>query len=509
MIMKTKLIIAVFCILLPFSWGCSQFDDINTNPDVSTKGDASMLLTGIELSFKPSNAKAFMWPFLFQKELIWTEGSISDYQYNKLPRIDYSVYDVMKNIKKMNEANTASGYTGDVYKAAGLFIQAYKLFNLTMQVGDIPFSEANQGDAGIYQPKYDSQKAIMVSLLNDLDAAADLFTNAANNNEVLSGDFFYAGNPTQWLKLVNSFKLYVLISLSKKESDADLNVVSRFKAIVNDPGKYPIMTSNDDNFQIVYRDKQGEKKPFYATGFEAYAIASAFVVDKFKELKDNRLFYYADPLANKPEDDFNSYAGLDPSAPNDINLFESASGNASMLNKLYYTPEYPQGFPYVILGYDDVQFILAEAAARGWISNPDLYYKRGIESSMKFRMNNIDPRWVHGMPLTESYISSYLDKPEVQLPADQEGKLKQIMWQKFLGSLLQNDMNVFFDYRRTGYPEFPVNPATNKNEVVDKMPLRWLYPDLEYNYNQENIQNAVNAQFGGSDDANQLIWILK
>ncbi len=159
MIMKTKSIVIILCILLPLSWGCSKFDDINSNPDVSTKGDASMLLTGIELSFRPSNAKAFMWPFLFQKELIWTEGSISDYQYNKLPRIDYSVYNVLKNINKMNEATEVSGYTGDIYKAAGIFIKSFKLFHLSMQVGDIPFSEAIQGESGIYQPKYDSQKA--------------------------------------------------------------------------------------------------------------------------------------------------------------------------------------------------------------------------------------------------------------------------------------------------------------------------------------------------------------
>lgn len=506
--MKTINIILFISLFLFFS-GCADFDDLNTNPDVSTKGDASMLLTGIELTFKPSNAKAFMWPFLFQKELIWTEGSISDYQYNKLPRVDYSVYDVLKNIKKMNEATETSGYTGDVYEAAGLFIHSYKLFNLSMQVGDIPFSEANQGEAGVYQPKYDAQKDVMIAILKDLDTAEDLFKNAINNKEVMSGDFFYNGNPSQWLKLVNSFKLYVLISLSKKENDNDLNLVNKFVAVVNDPVKHPIMTSNDDNFQIVYRDKQGEKKPFYATGFEAYAIASSFVVDKFKNLKDRRLFYYADPLKGKPEHDFNSYAGLDPSAPNEINLFESASGNASMINKLYYSQDYPQGFPYVILGFDDVQFIIAEAAARGWIPNTEKYYKNGIRSSMEFRMHHIDPKYAHGMELTESYISSYLEKPEVQLPADKEGKIRQIMWQKFLGSLLQNDMNVFFDYRRTGYPEFPINPATNKNEVSTKMPLRWLYPDLEYNYNQENIHSAVNSQFGGSDDANQLIWVLK
>jgi hypothetical protein len=175
---------------------------------------------------------------------------------------------------------------------------------------------------------------------------------------------------------------------------------------------------------------------------------------------------------------------------------------------VYYTPDYPAGLPYVIFGYSDVQFTLAEAGVRGWISDEATYYRNGIEAAMQFRMNNIDPKWVHGMPLTDTYISSYLDKPEVQLPADEEGKLKQIMWQKYLGSLFQNDWNVFFDYRRTGYPEFPVNPATNKNEIADKMPVRWLYPDAEYNYNQENAQNAVNSQFDGKDDENEVMWIL-
>jgi hypothetical protein len=194
---------------MQFCWGCSKFDEINTNPDVSTKGDAAMLLTGIELSFRPSTSKSFMYPFLLQKELVWSEGSISDYQYNKLTRIDYSVYDVLTNVKKMNESATVSGYKGDIYRAAGIFIQCYKLFNLSMQVGDIPYSEALQGESGVYKPKYDSQKEVMTSILNQLDTAEVLFSNSVNNNEVLSGDFFYSGNPSKWLKLVNSYKLYV------------------------------------------------------------------------------------------------------------------------------------------------------------------------------------------------------------------------------------------------------------------------------------------------------------
>ncbi|HEX3006968.1 MAG TPA: SusD/RagB family nutrient-binding outer membrane lipoprotein, partial [Bacteroidales bacterium] len=332
---------------------------------------------------------------------------------------------------------------------------------------------------------------------------------AVNNKEKLSGDIFYSGNPSKWLKMVNSFKLHVLINLALKEKDGELDVVNRFKTIVNNPDQYPIMTSNSDNLQITFRDKEGEKKPFYVSGFEVYAVTTSFVIDKLKSLQDYRLFYYADPLAGHPEAEFDSYAGLDPSAPNENNLSLFAQGKASSINKLYYNKDYPQGFPYVILGYADVQFIFAEAAARGWIDNADQFYKNGITASMNFRFDNIDAKWVHGMPLTSNYISSYLNKPEIQLPSDTQGMLKQIMWQKYLGSLFQNDWNVYFDYRRTGYPEFPINPATNKNEIADKMPLRWLYPDAEYNHNQENIQQAVTRQFDGKDDENQMMWILK
>lgn len=507
--MKTNTILLIFCLLLLLGASCSKFDEINTNPDVSTQGDASMLLTGIELSLRPSTGKNFMFPFLLQKEIIWTEGAISDIQYNKFTRIDYSIYSTLKNVKKMEEVAVRSGNNIDAYRAAGHFFRCFKLFNLTMQVGDIPYSDALLGESGVYKPKYDNQKDILVSILNHLDTASVLFSRAIDNNQKLSGDIFYSGNPSKWLKMVNSFKLQVLINLSAKENDSDLNIINRLKAIVNNPNQNPVMSSNSDNFQIVYRDKEGEKKPFYVTGFEVYAITSSFVVDKLKSLQDYRLFYYADPLAGKPEGEFDSYAGLDPSAPNDNNLVLYALGKASPINKLYYNKDYPQGFPYVILGYADVQFILAEAAARGWISNADQYYKKGIKASMEFRMNNIDSKWAHGMPLTSAYITSYMEKSEIQIPSDREGILKQIMWQKYLASLFQNDWNVYFDYRRTGYPEFPINPATNRNETVDKMPLRWLYPDVEYNYNQENIQQAVTRQFAGKDDANQTIWLLK
>jgi hypothetical protein len=42
------------------------------------------------------------------------------------------------------------------------------------------------------------------------------------------------------------------MELSKKSDDADLNIKSQFAAIINDPAKYPLMESSDDNLQYTF-----------------------------------------------------------------------------------------------------------------------------------------------------------------------------------------------------------------------------------------------------------------
>ena len=68
----------------------------------------------------------------------------------------------------------------------------------------------------------------------------------------------------------------------------------------------------------------------------------------------------------------------------------------------------------------------------------------------------------------------------------------------------------YYDYRRTGFPDFPINPETNMNfKEPDKIPVRWLYPEVEYSYNKENVQNALDSQYGGLDEVNEVMWMLK
>lgn len=43
----------------------------------------------------------------------------------------------------------------------------------------------------------------------------------------------------------------------------------------------------------------------------------------------------------------------------------------------------------------------------------------------------------------------------------------------------------------------------------DKIPVRWQYPESEISYNKANVEEAIQRQYGGSDEVNKLMWILQ
>jgi hypothetical protein len=91
-----------------------------------------------------------------------------------------------------------------------------------------------------------------------------------------------------------------------------------------------------------------------------------------------------------------------------------------------------------------------------------------------------------------------------------EGKIEKIIVQKYISSYLQSPFMVYYDYRRTGFPKFKINSSTNLNEgAINKWPMRWMYEQGEYNQNAKNVLDAVKRQFDGSDDVNQIMWLLR
>ncbi|MDR0429967.1 MAG: SusD/RagB family nutrient-binding outer membrane lipoprotein [Tannerellaceae bacterium] len=505
-----KLIVG-FVVLSSFA-SCSKFDDINTNPDAATSSSAAMQATRLILNItRLGGNKYFVYDNMVSKQMAWGEDAQSE-QYNLFSRTENfggaGGFAILTNTIKMVEL--ASDLDKEAYSGLAKFIKAYKLFYLSLEVGDIPYKEALQGEEGNLTPIYDTQKEVMLQILEDLDAAYIHFS-AANS---FAGDPIFNGNPEKWKKTVTAFQLKVLLNLSRKESDGNLRVKERFAQIVN---RGPLLASNADNFQLVYADKANQVYPFNNTQTKhyVYAMLSTTLIDILKANEDYRLFYYAAPAEFKldegvPADSYDAYIGTDPSKSIEVIKALYNTGQFSCFNERYIN--YPAGEPLIRLGYGEQNFILAEAALRGWVSGDvSSYYKKGIESSFQFIQTYTPDDMVfhQGRKITNETIEHALNHPNVQLTGNFVGDLEKIMTQKYLASFMQYPWDAYFDYRRTGFPVLPINPETNRNEVKDKIPVRWMYPQVEYDYNSENVQEAVARQYGGVDDVNKLMWILQ
>lgn len=510
--MKTinKIITISLSVILLIS--CSEFDKINTNPDKPLDATAGLMATRLIWNMAgPDAAKTFSYDYQRGKYLGWSEGA-SNEQYNFFGRISFN-YSILTTGKKM-VAKAQSSPQSNSYEGLFKFLKAYKLFHLSMKLGDIPYAEALNGEEGIVKPKYDTQKEVFLQILDDLDEAYTHFENAGKTK--FDGDIIYNGDNSKWQMMISAFQMKVLLSMSKKETDTDLNIKKRFQDIVS---KQKMFTSNDDNFQLVYKNQSGMINPFHHTQTKhaAYALISTVLIDSLKKYEDYRMFYYASPAEynvtteGKAENSWDAFEGVDITLPFSQMGNIASQNKCSRLNKRYTDTE--QAEPFAKMRYSDMNFYLAEASLRGWINGDyNTYYLKAIEADMKFKQEFMidDVKYHYGRLITDQYISDYLAKQEIQLVGTFQEKLNKLITQKYLSNFLQvYELDAYMEYRRTGYPVFPINPSTNLNLVTDKVPVRFMYPTNEMDYNTDNVMEAINRQFNGNDEVNELMWILR
>ena len=482
---------------------CMSFDDINVDPDKTNRPTSAMLATQVltnTMDERGNSAEGFAKPNMLSKHIACGE-KIRDYAYNRIGRAGFGIYTTLIECQKMVELapdSDKAAYTGLEH-----FIRAYNLFYLTMKVGDIPYSDALGGESDNFTPKYDTQKDVILGLIQELDEAYDLFTQANK----FAGDFVYGGDPDKWTRAVNALELKILMYCSEK--DGEIPVKEKFAEVV---GRGKLMESNKHNFQLTYSSRPSQMYPFNEfPKFSMYMVMSSNLVDEMKKLSDRRLFYYAEPaqtLLSAGESNFAAYAGVDPVAEGDEIVNAYMRGDVSTINSKYL--ETVEGEPFVRVGYAEQQFILAEAVIRGWISGEgaEAYYKSGIRAAMEFSAANTVAKYQHGVTIDGGYIDSYLNNPKVAFNSSSNDNLKKIWMQKYILYFLQYEWDAFMENRRTGYPELPFNPSTNMNTDPSKMPQRWMYPQNEYDRNNASVMEAITRQFEGLDNENCIMWIL-
>jgi hypothetical protein len=487
--------IKILTIVASLLWAnaCKDFEELQLDPNRPTQAQPGLLLTGIETStfnvVQADNGVSTVSAALASRMLVFTDGAANE-QYYGWQRSNFDRYNNLRQVVKMEEEADRTGLEN--YKALALFLRSYNIVEITKIFGDVPYSDALQATSGVYKPTYDPQQDIYIKALDDLELA-NASLNA--NNGTITGDIIYAGDILKWKKLINSYSLRILMSLSAKPGNTSLDVINRFKTIVNDPDKYPIFTSNDDNAALVFLDVVNNRYPYLNNNSfkTAYYMEESFV-DRLKDLKDPRLFTFADRKpqgSSLPETDFNAYGGLDGSAPLSTNTNRLVNGEASRVDARYYSD--PVNEPSVLLGYAEVEFTLAEAAARGWTTDdPENHYNNGIRASMDFYKIDSDDQ------------DDYLLLPNVVYSA--ANGIEMIITQKYINFFLNGAWESFYNQLRTGFPEFSVDGGGVLND--GKIPKRWMYPTQELQLNPANVQAAIDRQYD-DDNINGVMWLFK
>ncbi|WP_321346837.1 SusD/RagB family nutrient-binding outer membrane lipoprotein [uncultured Draconibacterium sp.] len=492
--MKKYILSALFFVWI-FS-SCSDLEELNENPNNVPETHPQLLLTDIEWNaFQVEGVS----PMFASRMVVQTDGENANQYYN-WTRAGFDDYAQLRNVTKMMEE--AERIESSAYTALGKFFRAYYFYNLTLTFGDVPYSNALKGETDeIYAPAYDSQQAIFKGILQELQDADALL---ANDNSIIAGDIIYNGSTSKWRKCINSFRLKVLITLSEKEADTDLNVKNTFASIYNNA---PLIESNADNGQLVFIDELGSRYTEYnSSSYGSARYMDSTFVKRLQDLNDPRLFIFCGQTRNAKEaglaiNDFSAYEGGDPIAPyNDVNL-KAAAGKVSKVNLRYTTD--PTTEPHVFLGYSELQLILAEASVRGWISSSaQEHYENAVKASFDFYNTNAADyaEYVNAASADEYLQGELVDFTNA---TSTEEQLQLIMLQKYIPSFLQGGWRMYFDHLRTGYPEFRI-------EGTNTPPLRWMYPTSEYQQNGEHVSAAISAQFGeGNDKIRETTWWLK
>lgn len=473
-----NIIVVVFALALLLFACDKDFEDINRNPNAPEAIDPQFLLSNVisvageentyAQGFRLSNYLAqFSASVEFERIDRYEMGTNSTY-WNTL----YTLINDLESIKTNENSNEA-------YDAVADILRAYLFAQLTDMWGDVPYREAIQYGQQNFTPAYDTQEFIYTDpdegILSILREAAETLESTA---ATIQGDVLFGGNLGQWARFANSLRVRYLLRISKRLDD-----FSALQAIADEGN---IMRSNADNAVLPYLAAVPNQFPMSRAALGLYQEhRMTKTADSILTLWDDpRIAVLYKPTQKSVQEGNPMYKGLQNGQNretisakgidlNDISLFGSIFRDV------------PDGVDAQFMQYAELQFALAEAAERGWITGSDkAYYEAGIAASFEY----------YGLPLPPDYLS----RPAIAL--DGNDNLTKILTQKWL-VLNTNGHEAWFEIRRTGVPQMTPGPDNLNN---GRYPVRYLYPESEQATNSNN--NAAAAESMGGNTINSEGW---
>jgi hypothetical protein len=462
----------------------------------------------------------------------WSGGH-NDYEWNQENSWS-GYYDILRNNQYVYDRSVELNY--ELHQGIALVMKSMLFGLITDLWGDAPYTnalKAAQGGGENTFPAFDAQETIYTGILNDLEKANVLLSKSASEYAAVgTADVYYQGNPAKWRKLANSLKLRYYMRLAVKKPDF---AKAGIESIVVNPTQYPIITTAADDASMAYAGNSASDSWPGAVRFDPDSSnyrrikMCATFVEYLQAVKDPRLGVFANKVQIPLVVDATLPAGTDRitggkrylspdkvmgtinADPEYVGLPVALLGGASYnmsptaaqgarnphvswVNSMYMQPTGTL-LRARIMSASEVNFILAEAAQRGWAAgSAETNYKAAIQASFT--------TWG-----TSAGLAAYLAQPLVAY----NGTLKQIIEQKWIASWTAAT-EAWFDYRRTGFPEMKTGPQSKRAAL----PLRFYYMLDERNLNKANADVAIGklevtkySEADGKNSAWSKPWLLQ
>lgn len=388
-----------------------------------------------------------------------------------IPEFSWSALyiDVLRDLdeSRMILAETASSADDKEISNKQAMIEIMKVYtyaSLVEAYGDIPYSESLDFENN--SPKYDDAQTVYLDLLSRLDAAVSSLD--PNFGGFGSADLIYEGEVTKWIKFGNALKL----RMGMRIIDALPAEGTKF---ASEAASGLLIESNEDNAVFQYLTDYPNTSPWWnflvRQGLKYYIGTNTFV-DKLNDLDDPRRAVFFTPMED------GTYKGAQYGITQD---YYSFSKEGEYLRQ----PD----LPVVLIDYQQVEFLLAEAAERKvpGVTSAETHYNNAIKASFAY----------YGIP---EQADDYLAQPGVNYATAAGDWKEKIGVQKWI-ALFDQGFEAWTEYRRLDYPKLSA-PKVAESDVV---PLRFLYPISEQTLNGDSY-NAASANIGGDTYSTKLFW---
>ncbi len=353
-------------------------------------------------------------------------------------------------------------------KAVVDILEVYAYHVLVDLNGNIPYTEALMGRANP-SPVYDNAATIYADLIDRLTEDALALDNTFNG--IGEADVMYNGDVDSWRLFANSLQLRLAMRL------ADVNpALSKSKAEA--AIARGVFTDQSESAALIYFGVTPHVNSIYSNMIEQGRndfVASNTIIDTMNAINDPRRPYYFSLLDEEYVGGRYGYR----------NVYDQCSSFSEQM--------LAADFPAILIDYVEVEFLLAEAAARGYTvggGTAESHYIEGVTQSILAWGGNT------------SEAATYLAQTEIGYSTGSTAGnfRKKIGLQKWL-ALYNRGLEGWAESRRFDSPVFNIA----RNKTANDIPMRMPYPYNEDNLNLTNY-NAASAAIGGDLVSTKIFW---